>query len=390
MTRPTAHPALFLSVACLAAIVSACGGGGPSTPTAVTPTATTAVTFEYRASTNLDPGVNFQTCTAKQVTFGVHLHFIWIDWEERRSMLAVDDNLWRYSSTIPAGRTLNIALHDPNKCLEGDVYVSPQNLFANGVLLTRVVNVDEGTGLSFTVLADGSIQPCLADGSTSRLPRSSLVLLRKAFKLKIRAGEVTLSFRAWKQPQVKVGGVYNIHPVGAIQVDAVTRAPLSRITRREARQAGFESVEALGAELSKRPGSTGELYRVEFHYLGDGLVKQPEGRDDALSRAEYAELAERLDRMDTRAHAGAWTRAFLDLIDQQPATRAPDLAASLGWETARFKANVRKLKGLGLTESLKVGYRLSTRGESFLSHAPAPGRPAVEPHPEGTQTCGTS
>ena len=46
-----------------------------------------------------------------------------------------------------------------------------------------------------------------------------------------------------------------------------------------------------------------------------------------------------------------------------PGNRAPDLAESMGMETKRFKTNVRKLKELGLTESLKVGYRLSPRGE---------------------------
>jgi predicted transcriptional regulator len=35
-------------------------------------------------------------------------------------------------------------------------------------------------------------------------------------------------------------------------------------------------------------------------------------------------------------------------------------------DKVRFKANVRKLKALGLTESLEVGYRLSPRGEAVL------------------------
>lgn len=35
-------------------------------------------------------------------------------------------------------------------------------------------------------------------------------------------------------------------------------------------------------------------------------------------------------------------------------------------DRTRFKTNVRKLKGLGLTESLKIGYRLSPRGEAVL------------------------
>ena len=57
---------------------------------------------------------------------------------------------------------------------------------------------------------------------------------------------------------------------------------------------------------------------------------------------------------------------MLELIRANPATRAPDLAASLGRETKGFKTDVRKLKTLGLTESLVVGYRLSPRGETFL------------------------
>ena len=47
--------------------------------------------------------------------------------------------------------------------------------------------------------------------------------------------------------------------------------------------------------------------------------------------------------------------------------RAADLAASFGRETQPFKLDVRKLKNLGLTLSLEVGYRLSPRGEAYLA-----------------------
>ena len=56
---------------------------------------------------------------------------------------------------------------------------------------------------------------------------------------------------------------------------------------------------------------------------------------------------------------------MLDLIARRPATRAPDLAAELARDTAPFKADVRKLKELGLTESLERGYRLSPRGRAY-------------------------
>ncbi len=43
------------------------------------------------------------------------------------------------------------------------------------------------------------------------------------------------------------------------------------------------------------------------------------------------------------------------------------LAAQAGLPRLDFKANVRKLKALGLTESLPVGYRLSPRGKRVLA-----------------------
>jgi len=48
------------------------------------------------------------------------------------------------------------------------------------------------------------------------------------------------------------------------------------------------------------------------------------------------------------------------------------LAPALDWERADFKQHVRRLKALGLTISLEVGYRISPRGAACL-----PGRPSA-------------
>jgi hypothetical protein len=66
------------------------------------------------------------------------------------------------------------------------------------------------------------------------------------------------------------------------------------------------------------------------------------------------------------ARAGPWTREILRLIADRPGVRAPDLTASLGRETLPFKRDVRKLKELGLTHSLEVGYEISPGGRAYL------------------------
>jgi hypothetical protein len=56
----------------------------------------------------------------------------------------------------------------------------------------------------------------------------------------------------------------------------------------------------------------------------------------------------------------------LRVIAERPGTRAGDLAAGMGRDRPSFKIDVRKLKELGLTESLKIGYQLSPRGRALL------------------------
>ena len=66
------------------------------------------------------------------------------------------------------------------------------------------------------------------------------------------------------------------------------------------------------------------------------------------------------------ATADPWTLRVLALIAEHPGTRAAVLAQRANQETSRFKLNVRKLKALGLTESLEIGYRISPRGGALL------------------------
>ena len=131
------------------------------------------------------------------------------------------------------------------------------------------------------------------------------------------------------------------------------------ITERAASRAGFESREALLQELDTR---TGTLYRIAFHVKGpDARIALRQQAD--LSAEELRALSTRLEWMD---RGDPWTLAVLRLISERPGRRAADLASMMGTERLPFKARVRRLKELGLTESLQVGYRLSPRGKAFL------------------------
>ena len=109
-----------------------------------------------------------------------------------------------------------------------------------------------------------------------------------------------------------------------------------------------------------------DLYRIRFHVVDEPDPRAELAADAALSADDRAEIDRRLDRLDRASSHGPWTRDTLRLIERMPAIRAGDLADEVGRERLAFKTDVRKLKNLGLTVSLGVGYELSPRGQAYL------------------------
>ena len=188
------------------------------------------------------------------------------------------------------------------------------------------------------------------------------MLLRRAVLEAIRDGRVDLAFRRWKRPRV-LAGTRMRTALGLVEVIGVEVVERGAITEADARRAGHRSAGELLEMLDSR--DEGEIHRVELRWAGADPRVELRERDD-LSSEELDQIAARLERLDHASRRGPWTRTVLELIRDRPEVRAPDLAESLGLETHPFKRDVRKLKELGLTESLEIGYRLSPRGRAVL------------------------
>jgi hypothetical protein len=179
----------------------------------------------------------------------------------------------------------------------------------------------------------------------------------------IADGTVTVMFRRWRRTQAVAGHRYRTGS-SMIEVDAVEVVDPAAISDADARRAGYSGAAELVADLPGGPELP--VYRVAFHRLAGPDPRDVLAADDTLPPEAVAALDRRLDRMDRASPAGPWTAATLAAIARHPGTRAVELAAALGRERLPFKADVRKLKNLGLTESLPRGYRLSPRGSAYL------------------------
>jgi hypothetical protein len=189
-----------------------------------------------------------------------------------------------------------------------------------------------------------------------------LVLMRAAELQAIRAGRVDLAFRRWDRPRVRVGTRMRT-AIGLVEVTSVDEVAAEAISDRDARRAGAASRDELLAALARHPERP--VFRIGLRFAGSDPRVALREQDD-LSEDERAQLVRRLDRLDRASRHGPWTRATLAAIARRPATRAADLAHELGRDTPAFKRDVRKLKELGLTESLDTGYRLSPRARALL------------------------
>lgn len=176
------------------------------------------------------------------------------------------------------------------------------------------------------------------------------------------SGELDLAFRRWSRRMHVPGGTQRTS-VGVIRFDEVDVVDPDALTEDDARRAGTE-LDRLREVLATKAG---DVYRIRLSWAGE---------DERVALREKARLTPKqrdavvaaLEGMDARAAKGPWTRQHLELIEARPGQLAEEIAASIGRPKLPFKADIRRLKELGLTESLRPGYRLSPRGRAVLRH----------------------
>lgn len=182
----------------------------------------------------------------------------------------------------------------------------------------------------------------------------------------IRVGRITLAFRRWTRPTVRAGGTLRT-PVGVLAIEGVEVIEPDDISEQDAQSAGFDTREALLAELRK--GRDGSLYRIRFHLAGPD-PREALRKDDRLDPDDLATLFGQLTTLDKNSRSGPWIADALRLIGKREGRTAGEIAECLGIGKPAVKRKIRQLKELGLTESLQSGYRLSDRGRVVCKNLP--------------------
>lgn len=192
------------------------------------------------------------------------------------------------------------------------------------------------------------------------------MLFQKRFHAGLADGSIDRTFRVWASPKVRVGGRYRVAGapgVTVLVVEAVDSIALGEIPEREAARAGFADLAELRGTLERnarrRVTSRTRVFRVRFRLATESEVEAP-------PELTPAEAVARLEKMDRLSRRGPWTRAVLEAVARQPRVAASKLAPSFDRELRAFKADVRKLKKLGLTRSHEVGYELTPLGRRVL------------------------
>jgi hypothetical protein len=82
------------------------------------------------------------------------------------------------------------------------------------------------------------------------------------------AGDITISFRLWRRPKVRVGGRYPVGPA-IIEIDSIELLPFTSISPADVWRSGEQDLGALRKRAAHAGPITDDtlLYRIEFHLV---------------------------------------------------------------------------------------------------------------------------
>ena len=175
---------------------------------------------------------------------------------------------------------------------------------------------------------------------------------------RLASGEIDRVFRRWVRPTVRAGGTL-MTAAGVIKFGKVDQVEEAAVSERDAWRAGFTDRDALLASL---PPTQGQLYRIEILAI-EADPRVALRKDPQFTPADRLAIKKRFRLWNANRRPG-YGEDLLGLISRNESIAARELAAAV--DVAVLKRDVRVLNGLGLTESLDVGYRLSPRGRTAL------------------------
>lgn len=188
------------------------------------------------------------------------------------------------------------------------------------------------------------------------------MLFKNDILQQIGNGTVTTAYRRWAKPSVKAGNTL-MTAVGVLKITSVKEIAYESITDKDIQKTGLKSRAQLDKELAFNKDGT--LYKISFklHSEDPRLALREE---TGISNEEFEQLKAKLEKMDKTSKHGPWTLQVLKLIDKHPGKHAIYFSEKLGMEKDWLKLHIRKLKNLGLTISLPVGYEIAPRGAQFM------------------------
>jgi hypothetical protein len=129
-----------------------------------------------------------------------------------------------------------------------------------------------GAGSADPVEQIGLLKPSANGNRHDSSPRVRFVEFSHELRDSVIAGDITVTFRLWRRPKVRIGNRYRVGPA-LIEIDSIELLPFGHISPADVQLSGERDRESL-RQRAAHAGPISDhtpVYRIEFHLVGSAI-----------------------------------------------------------------------------------------------------------------------
>ena len=195
-----------------------------------------------------------------------------------------------------------------------------------------------------------------------------MLLFPKEEHDRVKAGQLTVTFRDWDRIRVETGKEYKSFNLGFVRVEEIGYIDFKKITEEDLKAAGFIDLDDFKAVFRKRnPGfnfGSGRVIRIKYTYLGS--ENRTAGRIKPNER-ELIRIMERLVEIDVMNDIGVKCDDILAFLDAEKAKNSLVIAKQFNAAHEDIRKRMVQLKDEGLVISRRDGYIVTVRAKTYLN-----------------------